>query len=139
MRTVDDRFYSRVRYAFGCWEWTGSKYADGYGRFYWNSRDMVAHRYSYISINGHIPEGLELDHLCRNNSCVNPLHLEAVSHRENVLRSAGAAAVHAIKTSCKRGHLFDGENTAVQRGVYGMTRYCRECRRIQRRANGVAK
>jgi hypothetical protein len=75
-----------------------------------------------------VPEGLEIDHLCGNTRCVNPAHLEAVTHRENQLRSArtiiGAAA---RKTSCAHGHLYDSENTKYYRNH----RYCAECNRIK--------
>lgn len=67
----------------GCWIWTGLRNEWGYGTA--GSRGL-AHRVMYEQANGPIPEGLELDHLCRERACVNPLHLEAVTHTQNVLR-----------------------------------------------------
>lgn len=92
--SVADRFWRMVRSAKPgeCWEWVGSRRA-GYGRMAVGRpaglpRDTVitAHRIAYEMLIGPIPEGLVIDHLCRNKSCVNPAHLEAVSQRENVLR-----------------------------------------------------
>lgn len=88
-RSAMERFEDKVeRIPFhACWEWIGSKSGDGYGRF-WNGRGLVnAHRWSYEDRRGEIPDGLELDHLCRNRSCVNPWHLEPVTKSENLRRS----------------------------------------------------
>lgn len=72
----------------GCWEWLASKNERGYGRVRDAERgEMKAHRAVYELLMGDIPEGMELDHLCRNPSCVNPDHLEPVTHRENMVRS----------------------------------------------------
>ena len=87
----------------GCWEWVGSL-------------TPSAHRFYYEREYGPIPEGLEIDHLCRNRKCVRPDHLEAVTHRENVLRGVSPPALHARKIHCPQGHLYeDGK------------RRCREC------------
>lgn len=67
----------------GCWPWQGFTDFNSYGRF---SRYGLAHRFAYEFLVGPIPKGLEIDHLCRNKSCVNPDHLEAVTHRENIRR-----------------------------------------------------
>jgi hypothetical protein len=98
----------------GCWIWNASRCSNGrYGEIRINSRKAMAHRVSWqMQWDREVPEGLEIDHLCGNTRCVNPAHLEAVTHRENQLRSArtiiGAAA---RKTSCAHGHLYDSENT----------------------------
>lgn len=87
--TVEERFLSRVQKGAPgeCWEWTGWLSDKGYGTF-WDDGQVKAHRTSYELHVGPIPEGLEIDHLCRNRSCVNPEHLEPVTHAENCRRAA---------------------------------------------------
>lgn len=83
-----DRFFDKISAdASGCWIWTRQS-RDGYGRIFIDSRPRLAHRVSYEHFIGDIPRDMELDHLCRNTVCVNPTHLEAVSHLENVRRGA---------------------------------------------------
>lgn len=84
----------------GCWEWIGTLSSEGYGRF---EKDL-AHRVSYRRSVGPIPEGLQLDHLCRNRRCVNPEHLEPVTGRINTLRGETLPAMNAAKTECIHGH-----------------------------------
>lgn len=109
----------------GCWEWTAYRTSRGYGRFVGRS----AHRVVYETVVGHDADGLDLDHLCRNPSCVNPDHLEAVTHRENVLRGDGVAARHARANHCPQGHPYSGENLFI-RSTDG-ARMCRACSREQ--------
>lgn len=105
----------------GCWEWQGSRFASGYGRFALNSRYVSAHRVSYEAYVGPIPTGLVIDHLCKNIICVNPAHLEPVSQMENVHRSDTCQ-----KQVCKNGHPFDAANTRISKGRF---RVCRACDR----------
>lgn len=119
-------FWSKVDKSGECWIWKGSLRANGYGSF----GQGKAHRYAYESVNGLIPEGLEIDHLCRVRSCVRPDHLEAVTKTINILRSDCPPALNARKTVCKWGHPFTPENTR-QRPVGG--RECRICRRASKR------
>ena len=79
-------FWSRVEFTTKCWNWIGNKNPKGYGRFYLKGIKILAHRQSYELYNGIIPEGLQIDHLCRDHSCVNPAHLEAVTQQENIKR-----------------------------------------------------
>lgn len=107
-----------------CWEWTGARDKHGYGRFE-SPHGYLAHRFFWIELVGPIP-GLVIDHLCRNTRCCNPDHLEPVTQAENMRRAHGAAAMHAAKTHCPRGHEYTTENTYIdKRG----SRNCRACRR----------
>lgn len=103
-----------------CWIWTAVKTKDGYGRFRCNGK-IVAHRFSYELHHGPVPEGLELDHLCRNHSCVNPAHLEPVTHKVNMQRGIG---YWIRKTHCPEGHPYSGGNLYVTKDGY---RKCRTC------------
>lgn len=120
----------------GCWLWTGTMVKGGYGRVHHDNRLQLAHRVSYqLHVGRPIPAGLELDHKCRVRSCVNPAHLEPVTHRENCRRGVvgkmGAARQKA-KTHCPKGHPLSGENLYLEpRG----TRQCRACRRAANRAS----
>lgn len=112
-----------------CWPWTGAKSDKGYGKIKLNGRRgpcVQAHRVVYEMFIGPIPEGLVLDHLCRNHGCVNPSHLEPVTDRVNILRGEGHAARHAQQTRCIHGHPFNEANT-YRRPDGG--RDCRTCRR----------
>lgn len=116
-------FMKRVRRRSdtGCWEWTLSLNNHGYGIVsVGDGKQRYAHRVAYVAANGPIPKGLELDHLCRNPKCVNPDHLEAVTHFENHQRGKRATATH-----CKHGHPFDEDNTYWR----GSHRKCRACMR----------
>lgn len=75
-----------IEFGDGCWEWTGTKNQFGYGRLCRDGRRVVAHRWLYERLRGAVPAGLQMDHLCRNRSCVNPDHLEPVTQRENLRR-----------------------------------------------------
>src|SRR5690606_16429658 len=95
----------------GCWLWLASRDKDGYGHFRSGSRSKLAHRVSYECLGGAIDGELEIDHLCRNTSCVNPAHLEPVTHLENVRR-----ALHSrLSAHCANGHLYDESNTYWRR------------------------
>ena len=98
-----------------CWPWYGGGVPSGYGRW----RKGYAHRHFYEFAVGPIPDGTEIDHLCRNRGCVNPAHLEPVTHAENMARSGPALATH-----CKNGHPFDAANT--YKSATGR-RACRAC------------
>jgi len=90
----------------GCWIWMRSMKPNGYGHI----PGGYPHRVAYQALRGPIPEGLDIDHLCRVRCCVNPDHMEPVTRRENVLRGVGIPAINARKTHCPVGHLLSGNN-----------------------------
>ena len=121
--TFEDVISSIMGTADACWLWTKSFSPNGYGVMKIDGKNVKAHRLSYELFVGSIPDGLELDHLCRVRHCVNPAHLEAVTHRENVLRGNSPPSRNARKTHCLRGHEFTPENTMAIKGG----RACRAC------------
>jgi hypothetical protein len=131
-----DRFKSKIKInaRSGCWIWCGHIEKNRYGRFALAGRMRWAHICSYRMFVGEVGEGLELDHLCRNPACVNPSHLEAVTHKTNMERAelagAGAAAFHKRKTHCPSGHQYAGENLVT----WGNYRYCRICQSKYKKA-----
>lgn len=128
-RTAEQRFRDKYVIAdSGCWEWTAYRDSHGYGEFGSDGKTHRAHRFGYELARGPIPEGLELDHLCRNPSCVNPDHLEPVTHTENMHRGNGWSGLNIRKEQCPNGHPYDSENTHLDR--YGHRR-CRACNRIR--------
>ena len=133
---VADRLWDKVEvgHPLGCWEWTAYK-DNGYGRINVDRVPVPSHRVAYELLVGPIPDGMHLDHLCRNPSCVNPDHLEPVSSRDNVLRGYGWAGRHARKTHCPKGHPYTPENTYMNPRTSGErpSRRCRECMRAAAR------
>lgn len=156
-RPLADRFWEKVDKSGDCWVWTAYRGRLGYGEFRTREDGKLkaykAHRMAFILAHGAIPEGKELDHLCRNRACVNPAHLEPVDHRTNVLRGAVSALRHLAgprkrKTHCKYGHQFTPENTMCRPSRPGR-RQCRTChneatrqyksrRRAERRSHAQA-
>lgn len=111
--------------ANSCWLWLGAKTDRGYGTLRRNGKNHRAHRFSYALYVGPIPEGMEIDHLCRVRHCVNPDHLEAVDHRTNMLRSENFTGQNARKDACPSGHPYDEANTYVVPSTG--RRMCRQC------------
>ena len=128
-----DRFLAKVEpLADGCWRWTGSRIPNGYGNFRgYESRMVMAHRFAYEEFVGPIPDGLQIDHLCRNKWCVNPEHLEPVTNRENQLRGEAPMVALHIAGVCIRGHT--GPFSYVNASDGRRRRKCRTCEAIRRR------
>lgn len=135
--TVAERFWAKVDKSGDCWFWTGSTNGRGYGAFKLNGRPIRVHRWAYQQIIGPIPEGMQLDHLCRNRLCVNPAHMEPVTNRENSLRGVGPTAVNAKRTHCVNGHPLSGENLRL--APNGRWRVCRRCEKEKERRRLNAK
>ena len=125
METME-RFWEKVDTTGECWVWTAAV-SNGYGRFATpKGRTNLAHKFLYEETVGPVPEGMELDHLCRNRACVRPDHLEPVTRKENLNRSPILNRVNRKKrTHCKKGHEYTAENTYTWREM----RKCRTCHR----------
>jgi hypothetical protein len=135
MKSLSRRvFGGAVVFGDGCWLWRGWRNSEGYGRVRVPGQSGVAlaHRVSYETLVGPIPEGKQLDHLCRNTACIRPSHLEPVTSRENTMRGRNQVAVLARQTHCKRGHALKGGNLRL-------TRTGRSCRRCNNEARAAAK
>lgn len=126
--SIEDRFNEKIVSRTDCWIWGGAN-SRGYGMFGFRGKVVGAHRVSYILHIGEIPEGLHLDHLCRNSLCVNPMHLEPVTSAENTYRGNGVASINRRKTHCPRNHEYTNENTRI--GKYNQ-RFCKACEPIKR-------
>lgn len=111
--------------ANGCINWTGSRKPDGYAQFNAFGHYPYVHRFAWEQVHGPIPEGLEIDHTCKNRLCVNVAHLEAVTKLENIRRSSVGSNM-ACRTHCPQGHPYDEANTIRKGG----SRHCRECHRL---------
>jgi hypothetical protein len=131
-----------------CWEWLRYTNVDGYGRLRWNEKYIGAHRVAWEKANGPIPGGMHVLHRCDNPPCVNPSHLFLGTNKDNMddrdskgrlnnkAGIAGAAAKKRAITHCPKGHLYDGENTYVnKRGQ----RSCRLCRHEWVKENRMRK
>lgn len=141
MASERERFDSKwAENAAGCWIWQRAVNKDtGYGAFRLSApkrQTVTAHRYAYMAYVGEVPEGLELDHLCRVRECVNPAHLEAVTRQVNQLRGEGQGGRNARKAECPQGHPYEGDNLYVDPSG---GRRCNECRRANSRRRAALR
>jgi hypothetical protein len=147
---VRERFMSHVQEDLesGCWLWTGARIWSGYGLFTVGKGQLRrVHRLAYEWFIGPIPDGLDVEHACHtrdetcrgrgqscpHRACVNPTHLEAITHHENLLRGDTIPARHAAKTHCPQGHPYAGSN------LYITPRGGRACKTCQRANNKIYK
>lgn len=126
IKNQDDRFIEKCEKLTesGCVIWIGSTDRNGYGHTLFNGKIEYAHRAAYIRDKGEIPEGLEIDHLCKVTSCVNPDHLEAVTHKVNCQRAINH---NTLKTHCLNGHPYSGDNLYYNKKYN--KRDCKACAR----------
>lgn len=126
-----DRIATKFTVGDGCWQWTAAQDGRGYGQVARGGRTGMgkAHRVVYELLVGPVPDGLVLDHLCRNTLCVRPSHLEPVPQGENIRRGSQGVASNP---HCKNGHEYTPETTGRNKG--DGSRYCRICDRARRRA-----
>lgn len=87
---IHERFFAKVNKTDTCWTWIGSTQPKGYGVFRYQKTSQMAHRVAYELANGPIPQGIEIDHMCHNRSCVRVDHLRPVTHKQNMENYAGA-------------------------------------------------
>lgn len=134
-RRLPERFWSKVEEDrnTGCWVWTACVGSHGYGLYFMVEPRQLAHRVAYEALVGAIPDGMVVDHVvargCTRRNCVNPAHMEIVTHRENTLRGKGATAVNAAKVECVRGHPLSGDNVSHVAG----RRRCKTCHRLRQK------
>lgn len=139
--SVEDQidYYTYKDPISGCWIWLAGLTPDGYayGTKIGTGRSGTVHRISYNFYKGQIKKGYEIDHLCRVRCCVNPDHLEMVSHIENIKRGIYPKETHRCgrQTHCKRGHPFDKENTTFEIWKGRLRRKCRICKNIMQNKN----
>lgn len=120
------RFWSRANKGeIGCWNWSGTINTYGYGVLKIAGVTFGAHRVSFTLAHGAIPDGLQIDHMCKNTACVNPYHLRAVTQAEN--------NPNVAKTHCPRGHEYTADNLRLRTRSGRTGRECRECTRQQLR------
>lgn len=138
--TFEARFWAKVDKTDSCWLWTATKTPTGYGSLLLTSgagwkMDIYAHRASWEIHNSRaVPDGFDVDHLCRNTSCVNPDHLEAVPHKVNIVRGD---LCNRLKTHCPHGHAYTPENTYTL--PTKVARFCRTCERERDRTKNSVR
>lgn len=141
VKLLPSRFLSKIYaplFEDDCWIWSASL-NKGYGQVYFDGCARKAYVVIYNLCVGEIPIGLELDHICKNTMCVNPKHLEPVTHRVNVLRGNSPSAQMSRKTHCVKGHLLEGDNLRPARFIERSHRACRTCHREAMRQSNTKR
>lgn len=138
-RPIRERLRERIdtTAAGGCWLWTGTLTDKGYGTVSYNAQTQYVHRLMYELERGTIPDGHEIDHLCRNRACCNPAHLEPVTGAENVRRGISPSTLFNRTGRCQRGHILAAVGVYVSPKGHRMCRGCialRQARRARKRA-----
>lgn len=124
---LEQRFWPQVEKTDTCWLWRGWIDKDGYGNIHGFGKQQGSHRVAWMMLNGAVPDGLVIDHICRVRNCVNPEHLRAITFVQNVMCGEGPCARHKRKTHCTNGHELTEENVHLRGG--GKWRSCRICER----------
>ena len=131
MPALPERFTSKftIDAETGCWIWMASKTPKGYGQFRLDGRTQYAHRVAYAAVNGDIPAGMQVDHICNRPSCNRPDHLQLATPAENIRYAIERDGTHkGARTHCPRGHTLTADNLAAA-GLARGERYCRTCHR----------
>ena len=134
-------FWAKIDKSGICWEWTGSKNNGGYGLFGLNYKMRSAHRVSYEIKWGKIPDGLVINHMCRNRGCVNPDHLEVVTQKVNVQKGLAGFKTglkNRAKTHCPQNHEYTPDNLTKQNNNKRNCKACNNDRIRARRARNKA-
>lgn len=127
-----ESLWPKIEMTGSCWIWTGTVNRSGHGmsckkpKFGINS--ALVHRIFYETMVEHIPQGMEIDHLCRNPPCCNPSHMQVVTSKENFLRGNNPCAINSRKTHCPKGHELIPENLTQRKNG---RRECKECLRLR--------
>jgi hypothetical protein len=124
-----DKFFAKIKHSSGCWLWAGYINKKGYGQLGFEGKICRAHRVSYEFFVGPLIQGLVIDHLCNNPSCVNPFHLNQTTNKENVARGTSPTAQNKRKKVCLKGHPLIEENVYKE----GDGRKCITCRKNQKK------
>lgn len=132
-KSLEERFWRLVDKTDDCWMWTGYKTPEGYGCYTDKGEPWKAHRLAYTLAVGKIPDGLTIDHDCRNRSCVRPDHLQPMPLVENVMRGFGPCVANLNKTHCKYGHEFTVTNIDPKGRSYRVCKTCEKIRTERRR------
>ena len=119
-----ERFNKSWKQVDDCKLWQKYLDKDGYGTFYFRKKGRRAHRVAYYFVNGPIPDGMVIDHICKKTRCVCIKHLRLITTKENALENSNSlGAINKNKIVCKNGHPFDRK--------YGKQRYCSICQSIK--------
>ena len=115
----------------GCWEWKSPLHDGGYATMSVDDKSQYIHRLIYEYYHGQIQSDLQIDHLCRNRKCVNPIHLELVTQKENIMRGKGVGVLNSLKTQCPKGHPYTKENLIMYKDGSKKCRICHNERQKQ--------